>query len=149
MGACVSMAVGTGPVEAMGLGQAIVQSRLGQPLRISIPLTMQPDEEVACVQVRPSSDDLPSVFNVRTQVVRVGGQTRLELVSAQSIDEPAIGLRVSVGCGSPIARDIVAFLDPPSITPPVVESDAAVAAPSVRPRTRAARASCRSTHSPR
>lgn len=118
--ACVVLATGTRDVHAMGIGQATVLSSLGQPLRLSIPVTVQADEEIGCVQVRPSSDDLPSVFNVRTQVTRVGSQTRLEIVSAQSIDEPAIGLRVSVGCASAVSRDIVVFLDPPSIVSPVV-----------------------------
>jgi len=135
----VAVGAGVRDAAAMGLGQATVLSSLGQPLRLSIPVTLSGDEEVGCIQVRPSSDDLPSVFNVRTQVVRVGSQTRLEIMSAQTIEEPAIGFRVSVGCASPVARDVVAFLDPPVITPPGVESTSTALAPTpIRPRARPA-----------
>lgn len=110
---------------ALGLGSATVSSGLGEPLRMSIPVTLQPDEEVGCVQVRPHGDDLPSVFNTRSQVLRSGTRTRIEIRSPLAVDEPAIGLVVSVGCASPVARDYVLFLDPPVVSTP----DEAVPAP--------------------
>jgi hypothetical protein len=103
--------------EAMGLGAASVQSRLGQPLRMSFPVSLRPDEDVGCVQVRGRSDDLPAVPNTRTSVVRSGSETRIEISSLRAVDEPAIGLVVSVGCASPISREYVIFLDPPLIAP--------------------------------
>lgn len=105
---------------AVGLGPAELRSGLGEPLRLSLPVTLQRDEDVGCVQVKPHGDDLPAVFNTRARVVQIRGQTRIEISSAQPVDEPAVGLIVSVGCTSQVARDYVVFLDPPSM--PVVAS---------------------------
>ncbi|MEO8935305.1 MAG: hypothetical protein ABI277_17835, partial [Burkholderiaceae bacterium] len=122
LGALASM--GSADAGAMGLGAASVNSALGEPLRMSFPVSARRDEDVGCVTVRAKSNDLPSVLNARTAVIRNGFQTRVEVRSAQSIDEPAIGLVVSVGCSSPISREYVVFLDPPSIAPlaPALES---------------------------
>ncbi len=100
---------------AIGLGPASLNSALGEPLRLSLPVTLQDGEDVGCVQVRPHGDDLPSVFNTRASVVQVRGRTQIEISSGQPVDEPAIGVVVSVGCASPVARDYVLFLDPPVI----------------------------------
>jgi hypothetical protein len=93
---------------------------------MSVPVTLQPDEDVGCIQVRPPGDDLPSVFNTRSQVIQSGGRTSIEIRSQQPIDEPAIGLVLSVGCASPVARDYVLFLDPPVVS--ATTADAAPAA---------------------
>ena len=120
-------------VEAMGLGAASVQSGLGQPLRMSFPVSVQPDEEVGCVQVRAKGDDLPAVLNTRTAVVRTSFQTRIEIRSLQPVDEPAIGIVITVGCASPISREYVIFLDPPVIAPTTAAvSDGSRALPPVR-----------------
>ena len=100
---------------AIGLGPASLHSALGEPLRLSLPVTLQDGEDVGCVQVRPHGDDLPSVFNTRASVVQVRGRTQIEISSGQPVYEPAIGVVVSVGCASPVARDYVLFLDPPVI----------------------------------
>jgi hypothetical protein len=102
---------------AIGLGTAVLDSGLGEPLRLSLPVTVQPDEDIGCIQVRARGNDLPAVFNTRSSVVRSGGQTRIEITSAQSVNEPAIGLVVSVGCSAPVAREFVLFLDPPIAMP--------------------------------
>lgn len=123
---------------AIGLGSASLQSGLGERLRLSFPVSTQPDEDVGCVQVRARGDDLPSVFNTRTNVIRNGFQTRVEVTSAQPVNEPAIGLVVSVGCASPVSREYVLFLDPPAVAPELpMETGGTVAATEV-PR-RAAR----------
>ncbi len=97
----------------MGIGTASLESSLGEPLRLSLPITVDSDEEVGCIQVRARGDDLPAVFNTRSNVVRIGSQTRIEITSAQPVAEPTVGLVVSVGCTSPVSREFVLFLDPP------------------------------------
>lgn len=119
VGACVGVAglLAFADAGAMGLGAASVNSGLGEPLRMSFPVAVKPDEEVGCVQVRAKSDDLPAVLNTRTAVIRNGFQTRIEIRSILPVNEPAIGLVVTVGCASPISREYVVFLDPPVIPP--------------------------------
>jgi len=131
LAACLGLAIlFTADAGAMGLGAAVVQSGLGQPLRMSFPVAVQRDEEVGCVQVRAKNDELPGVLNTRTAVIRNGFQTRIEIRSILPVDEPAIGLVVSVGCASPISREYVIFLDPPVVAPTVEASaDSAVALP--------------------
>lgn len=122
---------------AIGLGQATVSSGLGEPLRMSIPVSLQSDEEIGCVQVRPHGDDLPAVFNTRSQVLRSGTQTRIEIRSPLAVDEPAIGIVVSVGCASPVARDYVLFLDPPMVGAQVDSTPATALVTTRAPRARA------------
>jgi hypothetical protein len=149
--AAVLVAVEAG---ALGLGPASVSSGLGEPLRMSIPVTLQPDEEVGCVQVRPHGDDLPSVYNTRSQVIRAGTQTRIEIRSPAAVDEPAVGLIVSVGCASPVARDYVLFLDPPAIAAlasddaPASSAPVAVSPPRRSPRVRQSQADADASGAP-
>lgn len=112
-------------VWAVGLGPGSLHSALGEPLRFSLPVTRQEGEDVGCVQVTSQGGDLPSVPNTRASVVRIRGSTLVEISSARPVDEPAIGVVVSVGCTSPVARDYVFFLDPPVI--PTLAAAATVA----------------------
>ena len=126
---------------AIGLGPAELRSGLGEPLRLSLPVTLQSGENVGCVQVKPHGDDLPAVFNTRAAVVQVRGQTRVEISSAQPVNEPAVGLIVSAGCASPVARDYVVFLDPPLVPAAALVRDVPVDADaSARPTPPTARA---------
>lgn len=125
--AAVVIASAPGLASALALGPASLTSRLGEPLRLSLPVALGVDENVGCVQVRPQAEGLPSVGEVRPRVVRSGSQTRIELTSVQRIDEPAIAVSVSVGCVAPVSRNYAFFLDPPSLAPPAVAASSRVA----------------------
>ena len=138
-------AVVAAPALAIGLGPAALNSGLGEPLRLTFPVSLQADEEVGCVQVRARGDDLPSVFNTRSSVLRSGNRVRLEVTSTQPVYEPAIGLVVSVGCAAPISREYVLFLDPPVVPPAAAPGDASVASASASPATASPRRPPRAT----
>ncbi len=137
LGALVFLAGAVSNSFAIGLGPVSLRSALGEPLRFSLPVTLQDGEDVGCVQVRPRGDDLPSVFNTRASVVQTRGRTEIEISSAQPVNEPAIGVVVSVGCASPVARAYVLFLDPPVI-PALAESPASSLAQATRAPIRSA-----------
>ena len=63
--------------------------------------------------MRAQGDDLPVTFDPRSRVVRHGAQTQIEITSARPVNDPAVGLVVSVGCASPVSREFVLMLDPP------------------------------------
>jgi hypothetical protein len=133
---CIALSAFVADASAIGLGAASLTSGLGEPLRLSFAVTLAADEDVGCIQVRPRGDDLPSAINVRSSVVRSGSQTRIEIRSLEPVNEPAIGLIVSVGCASPVARDYILFLDPPIIaaTAPDVADAAQTPRSVVEPR---------------
>jgi hypothetical protein len=120
--------------HAIGLGTAVLDSGLGEPLRFSVPVSLQPGEEAGCVQVRARGDDLPTVFNTRSSVVRVGDRTQIEIRSAQAVNEPMVGLVVSVGCASAVSREFVFFLDPPVEPVPATVAPRALVEPANVPQ---------------
>ena len=110
----------TGPALAFSVGDAALQSRLGQPLRASIPLSFDSAEELEALdtlraQLRaPASADeaLPPGFFELSVVSDEAGR-KLLLRSRQPLLEPVstVSLKVSLR-GVSIVRDIVLLPDP-------------------------------------
>lgn len=138
-----------GNTLALGLGEAVGQAVLGQPLHIEIPLfgsgatTPSPD----CFRVRPPVADLGGDFalrNARIQVVGERGGSKLIVSSHTLIREPVVGFAITAGCGFELTKDylLLAALpgdapagvvapSPPSPSPPLASAAAVV--PSVAP----------------
>lgn len=136
--------------QAIGLGPAQLQSSLGEPFRMSVPVTVQDDEEPGCIQIRPVDPDLPSILDARSAVLRTrDGRTRIEIRSTRSVNEPLVGVVVSVGCASPVSRAYTLLLDPPSVEPAVAPPAVATTAPPARARSTAPRRSTSSRAAPR
>lgn len=115
--------------SALSLGEITLHSRLGQPLRASVALRAEPDEEldVRCFSLgRPASvDEQGGVFltQARLELMEKGGKHLLKLSSSQSVNEPFVRLLLRGGCGEQghLGREYTLLLDPPEH---VVESSA-------------------------
>lgn len=100
--------------SALELGDIAVQSSLGEPLRASIAVALNPREEIAsyCIYVRPGrpGSGLPSV----TQASVAVSNGAIHLRGQAPLDEPLLALQLAVDCpyAAHLRRDYVVFVDP-------------------------------------
>lgn len=132
--------------EALGLGRPFVHSTLGNPLDVSIPLTLAEGEQLtdACLRAEVSAGDarVPAGL-LQLRVEGEPGQQRIRLQSLARIDEPTLRITLALGCPLRLTREFNAFIDPPASAaavpappPPAVPLVAApvmVAEPASRP----------------
>lgn len=109
-----------GPLSssAMLLGDLTVHSHLGQPLRASIPIRVEPDEALdgRCFSLaRPEGqgNDASYLTQARFDLAGRGGQFQLMIRTAQAINEPFLRLLVQGDCGQGhLSREFTLLLDP-------------------------------------
>lgn len=128
-----------GAAQALGLGRPSTRAVLGEPLRLSVPLRLEPGEQLAdeCVSADVYfGDDKLSRTAVSALVLpapasaplATSAPTRTLLVRTQTlVNEPVVTVYLSAGCQARITRKFVALADPPT---PVVGAPA-VPAPDV------------------
>ena len=152
-------------VLALGLGGAIVESYLGQPLDVRVELISQNDEELQSVTANlASADDFELLglslaaitVPLEFEVVTDADKPYVHITSRLNVNEPVVQVLVEVVWASGrMLREYTLFLDPPTIAspaPPVavtpaparakpVEQDTAAVVPiqkNVAPRAEAA-----------
>lgn len=124
---------------AVGLGELVAHSSLGEPLRAEIRLIRDPDEQIdaTCFKSIGSSaggDDIPWLYNAR---IRLSGE-HLSITTRDPVNHPIAMLGMRVACGNEFRRDYPILLQPPlsRISSPVVEQTpgdyAAPANPEIR-----------------
>jgi hypothetical protein len=104
-----------GLVSALALGNIALQSSLGQPLRVVIPVALNNGETLntACLKlVRDPVAGTPQLMTGRVSVERNAANTRLIVTTPRPVDEPALRLSLQAGCGDTMRRDYVLLLDP-------------------------------------
>jgi pilus assembly protein FimV len=106
------------PGWAAGLGAGASAAVLGQPLDYAVQVRLDPGEALnaECVQADVTTGDrrLPPPL-VRTVVEMTGSDSaRVRVLTQQAIDEPVVGVQLTVGCVSRISRRYVVLADPPS-----------------------------------
>jgi hypothetical protein len=116
--ACAALAgalLQPGLVSAVALGNIALQSSLGQPLRVVIPVALSDGETLnpSCLKlVRDPAPGAPQLVTGRVSVERNAANMRLIVTTPRAIDEPALRLSVQAGCGDTTRRDYVLLLDP-------------------------------------
>lgn len=104
--------------SAMLLGEASLHSFLGQPLRVTIALKANADEELdsRCFSlVRPNGqgDNTSYLTQANLELVDSNGQFELKIRSAQAVNEPVLRLLVQGSCGQGhLSREYTLLLDP-------------------------------------
>ncbi len=115
--------------SAVGLGDIILHSRIGEPLRAEIPINAEGDDNIdaACFSLAPlNGSDLPVVSNGKIKLLRDNGRQRLVITGNKPIMEPIALIGIRAGCGVSLQRDYVLM---PS-EPLVIASPAPMPAPS-------------------
>jgi Tfp pilus assembly protein FimV len=104
--------------SAMLLGEASLHTFLGQPLRVTIPLTAGSDEELdsRCFSLaRPKGQGEHASYLTQASLELLDSNGRLELKihSTQVINEPVLHLLVQGSCGQAhLSREYTLLLDP-------------------------------------
>lgn len=107
----------SGSAVALGLGDVVVHSRLGQALRAEIrlietPGTSRPGETCFRLGAADGNEDLPVLTQARLRLEQSGGQSKLLITSLQTINEPVLMVNVHVGCGAELVRSYTLLVDP-------------------------------------
>lgn len=123
--------------QALGLGELRVQSALGQPLRLSVPVMGHEADNVlqVCVKAKVLALDGSFLMALRVSVNPDPRAPALMLTSTQLLAEPAVSVLVEVICEANISRQYQILLDPPEtalataakIVVPAVGANAAAA----------------------
>ncbi len=103
--------------HAVGLGGVRVQSGLGQPLRASIALLGADAGDVTGACIKSKVETVDGVFILAPQVVlsRAAASATIAISSRLPINEPAVMIRVEIGCSTSIHREYQILLDPPAL----------------------------------
>ncbi len=104
---------------------------LGQWLDFAVQLHLDPAEDLTpeCVnaEVTVGERRLPPTL-VRTVLEAQGaGSARVRVITLQAIDEPVVGVNLSVGCQARLSRNYIVLADPPGMA--LLATAAVVAAP--------------------
>jgi hypothetical protein len=132
----VGGSLAAGPAAAIELGDATVQSQLGQPLRASIAFALAPKEQVSesCISLGPGQSGLPGIGRASISIANGA----LLLRGSTPIREPMVATNVVISCPSAarLTREYMMFIDPVGITaaePAVVAQPTAAARPAAIP----------------
>ena len=107
----------SGNAAALGLGDLVVRSRLGQTLRAEIRLLEAPGQGnlgETCFRLGEAAggENLPVLTQGRLRLEQGGGHNRLVITSLQTINEPALQINVRVECGAELVASYTLLIDP-------------------------------------
>lgn len=109
---------------AVGFGRLPTTATLGQPLQLTVPLRLEPSEDLPpeCLSAQVFfADNLqqPGTTSLRLVPAAPGALERsLVLTTTTRVDEPIVSVELSVGCSSKVVRRFTLLADPPLIAPP-------------------------------
>ena len=106
--------------SALGFGQVVNGTRLGQPLNFAAVLNLDGNETLAreCVSAEVfSGDNKLQPGQIRVTLEGGGGRRErsVRISSTALIDEPVLTVSITLGCSSKVTRRFVNFIDPPTV----------------------------------
>jgi pilus assembly protein FimV len=120
----------SGNAMAVGFGEIVLLSRIGEPLRAEVPIIADAGEgvEAACFSLAGiRNTDLPVVSSGRFRLNRNGTSLTLSITGTHPISEPIFVIGLRAHCGIELQRDYI--LMPP---PPVLLAESQMAVPTAR-----------------
>lgn len=119
-------------VGAVGLGEAQLQSNIGQVLRARVPLLGGQTNDIlpGCVKARLQT--IEGTF-VAALNVSMSDAATITLSSPASVQEPVVTLVLDVNCGAHISRHYQLLLDPPENLLPQIKNTASAQQLEVKP----------------
>ncbi|PKO34271.1 MAG: hypothetical protein CVU34_09685 [Betaproteobacteria bacterium HGW-Betaproteobacteria-7] len=132
----------SGNALALGFGDIVLLSRIGEPLRAEVPILAVNGEAVegACFSLAAiRSSDLPVISSARFRLQRSGSNLTLTITGTQPIAEPVFVIGLRAHCGIDLQRDYVLMPSPPMLLAEAETSAPTIRAAPVSPTTRKAR----------
>lgn len=120
----------SGNALAVGFGEIVLHSRIGEPLRAEVPILAAKGEDVeaACFSLAGIRNaDLPVITSARFRLNRSGSNLTLTITGTQAVAEPIFVIGLRAHCGIDLQRDYVLM---PS--PPLLLAEAETSAPTAR-----------------
>ncbi|TFZ05142.1 hypothetical protein EZ313_00210 [Ramlibacter henchirensis] len=146
---CAAALLGAPDALALSLGRMQGAPLIGRPLQLSLPVTLQSDEELACLRAELQQPDVLSVPLTWRLDRNAAGATVLRLSSTQVVQEPVITVKVVVGCNDQLTQGYVLLADPPPARESVpLVAEAQAPAPTAAPAPPAAKPSRRAEPAP-
>ena len=122
------LAIGGGlaaaPATALELGNIVVHSKVGQPLRASVAYALAPNEmiDTYCISMRHSGigSDMPGISTPRVRIE----SGKITITSRKPIVEPMVNATLVVKCPytPQVVREYVVLLNPEGAVPEVMEA---------------------------
>lgn len=114
--ACALLGVSSS-LHAIGLGIGDVRSRLGEPLRLVVPVRLDASETLqpSCVQIaRRPDESIPAAAGAQIAIEQTpAGAPAIVVSTGGPVYEPIVRVIVEVGCPAVVSREFVLLLDPP------------------------------------
>ncbi|MEO8123833.1 MAG: hypothetical protein ABI633_07270 [Burkholderiales bacterium] len=116
----VLLALATAQAMASGFGRMNNATVLGQRLDFSVPLRLDAGQSIAadCVTAEVFAGEFrvaPSAVDVAVVPASDATERLIRIATRSAIDEPVVTVTLQIGCGNPMTRKFVAFIDPPTI----------------------------------
>lgn len=113
--------------NAVGFGEIVLQSRIGEALMAEVPILNHGEEApvAACFSMLPlRGSDLPVVTAAKPRLIRRGQGHILQIVGSKPVNEPIFAIGLRAGCGYDIEREYVLMPEAPMALPQaIVPSD--------------------------
>lgn len=110
----------SGVSHGLGFGHPSSRAILGDTLRVTAPLRLEPGDEIAneCVAADVYfGDEKVAPKSVRAEVLPGSGLERtLKVSTSIAVNEPVVTVYLAAGCQSRITRKVIVLADPPGIT---------------------------------
>ncbi len=107
--------------NAIGFGEIVLQSRIGETLMAEVPILNHSEEApvAACFSMLPlRGSDLPVVAAAKPRLIRRGQGHILQIVGSKPVNEPIFAIGLRAGCGYDIEREYVLMPEAPTLLPP-------------------------------
>ena len=104
-------------IAAATLGPPILESGLGEQLRIVMPVTSPGRERLTpdCIKLRSSADEANDISaSVRANIVTIGDRQAVVLTTARPVNELVISVAVAIECDTWFTRRYTFLLDLPA-----------------------------------
>ena len=125
-----------GGASAVGFGDIVLHSRIGEPLLAEVPILAGNGEalDAACFSLAQiGGSDLPVVVNARFRLARNGPTARLTITGTQPVAEPIFVIGLRAHCGIDLQRDYVLMPSPPMMLAETASDAARVSTPAATP----------------
>jgi len=109
----IATVIASSSAHAMLLGDAVLRSAPGAPLRVVIPLKPTPGEvlEAACFRLMSGAQN-DAMVTAKVSLERAAATPRLIVTTSNAVADPTVRFAIEARCGTTSRRNYIVMLDP-------------------------------------